>query len=115
VKLDYDLIRDLLLTLETICDRNRNYPVDYVHDKRYPNHEYSIIKYHIAYLADASLIIFNDGYIFDLTPKGHAFLNNIRNQDVWNRTKETIKPLGSAALDVIANVASSIVSKFLNL
>jgi hypothetical protein len=81
----------------------------------FASYDYSTIKYHIAYLSDANLIIFSNDYIIDLTPKGHSFLNNIRSQDVWHKTKETVKPLGTVALDVVVNVASSIVSKFLNL
>jgi hypothetical protein len=32
MRLDYDLIRDLLLTLEDICDRDRNYIIPQVHE-----------------------------------------------------------------------------------
>lgn len=115
MRLDYDLIRDLLLTLETICNRTENYPVSYIHQNHYSNYDYFVINYYIIYLTEAGLIHFNNDYIIDLSPKGHSFLNNIRSQDIWSKTKETIKPLGTVSLDIVANIASSIVSKFFNL
>lgn len=73
-------------------------------------------------------ILYNGGYISDygaqfaddelcyfavgsLTWEGHDFLDKIREDTVWNKTKDTIKSKGlPMVLDVIKDVASAIIT-----
>lgn len=51
--------------------------------------------------------------IDDLTPKGHEFLANIRDIQNWNKTKEIAKKAGSISLDVLSQIASSVITNLL--
>lgn len=48
----------------------------------------------------------NDG-VRDITPKGLDYLNNVRNESVWSKTKERIKPMEQVTFDLISEVAKS--------
>lgn len=49
-------------------------------------------------------------YIYDITPKGHEFLNNIRDDGIWKETKIKALQCGSLALNILYQVAASIIS-----
>ena len=44
-----------------------------------------------------------------LTYQGHRFLDNVRSPEIWSETKRKLKTLGSVSLDIISQVASSII------
>ena len=55
-------------------------------------------------------------FLTDLTWSGHALLNDIRSETVFNQTKEKIiKSVGSASLTIFQQLASTIVLKTLGL
>ena len=50
-------------------------------------------------------------WVGSLTWEGHDFLDKIREESVWNKTKDTIKTKGlPMILDVIKDVASAVVT-----
>jgi hypothetical protein len=51
-------------------------------------------------------------FVGSLTWSGHEFLDQIRNDSFWSKTKETIKSKGIPfAFDVIKSVATALVTK----
>ena len=94
MKLNVNCIRDILLTVEEECDFET--PWEYQEDSPPPkflaDYTHKEIVYHINQAQKSDLICGveyfecgSDIYISDLTPKGHEFLSNIRNDTVWKR------------------------------
>lgn len=52
----------------------------------------------------------NAYYVKDITPRGHDFIENIRDKTIWNETKIKAKSVGSFALDILNQIAVSVVS-----
>ncbi len=51
--------------------------------------------------------------ITDLSPKGHEFLANIRNDNNWKKIKDTAQKIGSFSLSILADIAKDLItSKF---
>ncbi|MGM9572707.1 MAG: DUF2513 domain-containing protein [bacterium] len=119
MKLDYDLIRNILLSIEEISDGTSNFDPRYIQQEYHAAIPYKIFYYHLKYLNDAGLIeaIGQDyiAYIIDITPYGRKYLDNVRTPDVWDKTKKKIKPFGSVTISVISDIASSIIKESLGL
>lgn len=49
-------------------------------------------------------------WISDITPAGHEFLENIRQETNWNKTKTSAAKIGSSALSVLIQIASGVVT-----
>jgi len=117
MKRDMDLIRDLLLYVEN--DRKFNGQTEFILDNSreigMPDRSIEEITYHVVLLVKAGYL---EGtadsmwpVISRLTWQGHEFLDNIRDQDVWSKTKERIKGLQSVAISIIAAIAEAEVKK----
>jgi Hypothetical protein (DUF2513) len=125
MKRDMDLVRDLLLGVEADPrldgtkwirpDERDNLGVVGIgpHSKRE-------IAYHLELLIEAGLIEGRSGVddvpaIARLTWQGHEFLDNIRDPEVWAKTKERLQGLQTVALSVIVEVAKAEMKKRLGL
>ena len=114
LKLNHDLIRDLLLYIEDKSDGQQGFaPDDFC--AAFPAEPPLTVKYHLKYLADAGLVERVRAYILDITPLGRNYLDNIRSQSVWEVTKQRFQPLGSVTLDVISEIAKAAVLSHLGL
>lgn len=119
MKLNPDLIRDILLTVEEKCDfdNGMEYLVNQNHFdllKKYPHDE---ITYHIRQCDDNELICgvhyYENGQniiIRDLTPRGHEFISNIRDSGNWYRIKNHAKSIGSFSLNTLQQIAINVIS-----
>lgn len=118
MRLNPDCIRDILLLLEEkiqygeiIYINFRNYQAycDKYSKDEFFYHLEQCIKFGYI-IGEYQLYIFK---IFDLTPKGHLFLADIRSETVWNKTKSIASKIGSISLDVLKDIASDIIVKSL--
>lgn len=126
MKLNYDCIRDILLTIEEIPNRKDDLILE--NFKSYKK----LSKYNEAEIQYNALKLLQEEYVTglkipdknttivlfltDLTWSGHALLNDIRSETVFNQTKEKIiKSVGSASLTIFQQLASTIVLKTLGL
>lgn len=114
MKLNYDIIRDLLLKIEEITDGNKNFSPIYFF-KEFSETEETVIAYHLKYLFDAGLVEGSEGYVIDITPFGRNYLDSIRNHTIWEETKSKIQPLGSVTLSVVSEIAKSLILSKLGL
>lgn len=79
------------------------------------------INYHVRQIDKAGLVDdveYSDDepyVICDLSPEGHNYTNNIRDNKVWNKLKETTKHLGSVSLPVLVEKAPDIIKLFINI
>lgn len=119
MKLNPDCVRAILFTVEKKCDfstcweyEKRNLESDFL-----TNFSHEEIIYHIRQCDKSGLISgvhYYDGgetiIIMDLSPTGHQFLANIRQDTNWNKTKEIAKNIGSDSLDTLKQIAASVIS-----
>ena len=116
MKLNYDCIRAILLTLES-------YPYDYECDidqlySDIPKFSKEEIQYCTCKLYDINYI---EGFVFtadgcspyvssisDITFAGHEFLNSIREPEIWKKTKNIASEIGAISISTISQIASGI-------
>ncbi|MEQ2528835.1 DUF2513 domain-containing protein [Robertmurraya yapensis] len=109
MKRDMELVRDLLKIIEINDDRKElEIPVDW---------DREVVAYHLKILDQAGFVKNNTKWadnrpmwIFaSLTWDGHEFLDSIKDNAIWNKTKEGIKgkglEFGSVPLEVIKEYA----------
>lgn len=123
MKLNPDCVRDILLSVESICtcDCIMNYNSDSEDNpkllRKYPCGE---IVYHVqqcdkhGFLVNTNIRIEDEVYyinIKDLSPRGHAFIANIREDDIWNKTKSIAEKVGSLSLPTLAQIAENVIAE----
>lgn len=52
--------------------------------------------------------------VLDLSAQGHLFLADIREENVWNKTKEISKQVGASSLDTVKQIAVNVVSSLIS-
>lgn len=114
MRIDYDFIRTMLLTLEEKLDGTHNFTVLQI-APMFPTIDKETVVYHLKFLHDSRFLESANGYIIDITPLGRAYLENVRNDSVWYEVKDKIHPLGTVAMSVASSIASSIVCNKLGL
>ena len=124
MKRDMELIRNLLLHVENdpLFDGTHFVSPD-IASEFDPSGEHSMdeLAYHLELLMEAGFLKGKSGIGFGapmvnkLTWKGHEFLDDIRDQDIWAKTKERLKGLQSVALSVVSEVAKAEIKKRLGL
>lgn len=118
MKRDMDLIRKILLKIE---ESNGMFFVQGDPD----NEDYERHCYHIELLKEAGFLKANitkaDGGIYyscsvtRLTWEGHEFLDNIRDNKVWEEVKNKIsKASESVSLSIISNIANTVIMSMLS-
>lgn len=120
LKRDMELIRKILLTVE------EKYVDTWLHSNEIEIDGYDMktIGYHCAVLHDAGLLYdykgqYGDGELLQfgvgrLTWDGHEFLEKIKSDTVWNKTKETITTKGIPfVLDAVKEIATSITTSMI--
>ncbi|WP_280948836.1 DUF2513 domain-containing protein [Lactiplantibacillus plantarum] len=124
MELNHELIRSLLLFVES-NDSLLGVSDDQLRDfAKKQNVSYEQLTYVIRRLEKKDLInayiqtgsnIVVDMSINSLTFDGHAYLDNIRDPEVWKKTKSVTSKLASVSMDIAVKVASNVVIKMLGL
>lgn len=118
MKLNPNCIRGLLLTIEEKCDFDTpwEYQKDYFEAEYLAEFNHNEILYHIKQSEEAGLIQgvhYYDGgdniLVCDLTPAGHEFLANVRNEKVW---KKVIAKAADASLPILFEVAKNLAATY---
>ena len=118
---DMELIRKILFCIEekyvdTWLDSNQ---------VKIDGYDLKTVAYHCAILYDAGLVSDykgqygdNELYFFGvgrLTWEGHEFLDKIKNDTVWNKTKDTITKKGIPfVLDAVKEIATAITTSMIH-
>lgn len=121
MRLNPDCVRDILLSVEEICDYHNVF--DYYENNtefNLANYSHEEIIYHIKQCELSGLIMnvrYYDGAthicIGDLAPSGHQFLANIRKATVWNGVKYIAEKVGSTSLSVLTQIAANVVTELI--
>lgn len=120
MKLDFDCVRDILITLEQQDDFVQMIPQDLA--ALLPKYSQKQIVYTCWRLHEGNYIhLFPSDLpysssdsnteirlIGDLTFKGHEFLATIKTQNNYKRIAEALKKIGGASLEAIAPAAASL-------
>lgn len=119
MKLNPDCVRDVLLLTENETGYRKYLMVSRQNCLQLmPGYTEDEILYHITQCQNFNFIKVSDSLgavtIMDLTPKGHVFLENIRDNDNWSATKKTASKVGSFSLDVLSNIAASIAAALIS-
>jgi Hypothetical protein (DUF2513) len=110
---DWEVVRQILLKCEQLGDTH-----SVLSPQDVSPYDSDNVSYHMKLLDEAGLIEAqcsrsNAGvhcWAFRLTWAGHEFLDNTRDQTVWNRVKSTAREKGlSLSFDVIKLAASAII------
>ena len=111
MKRDLDLIRTLLIQIE---DREEYENPLSSHDINIEGYSIDQINYHLDLLNDAGMIEgWSDPdssgttwFVQRLTWNAHEFLDAARNDNIWKKTKEKIKQIGSSvSFDIVKQIA----------
>ena len=119
MRLNPDCIRDILLEVEKSSTHSAGLLLDTdASNPLFDKYSWEEIAYHIdqcvmSKLLTSAMVFDADEYadIGDLTPAGHEFLANIRQDSNWNKTKEVAKKVGSFSLSAIKDIASNVISE----
>lgn len=117
MKLNPDCIRDILFDVEATTTFSDVYNYD-ANDPTPALTQYSgeEVLYHIRQAHLSGLLTnaeaFSDGayVIFDLSPEGHNFINDIRLDTNWNKTKNIAKKTGSFSLSALTTIATGVIA-----
>src|SRR5271157_2764899 len=114
LKRDMDLIRELLLKLESWpMERGDVVPIspDALATEDHSPHE---IEYHLTLLKEAGFVDFPQeweaGFYFRaITWRGHEFLDTVRNPEIWRETKSGVAKIGGASAEFVWEIAKGYV------
>lgn len=113
MKRDMDLIRDILLEIE-----GKESATSWV-TVSFDGYTDEIVDYHVRLLGEEGLLKVNDkagNMIQNLTWAGHDWLENAKNEKVWNRAKSFIQEKGgSVSASVMGEILKSFAMKQFNL
>lgn len=122
MKLNYDCVRSVLLTVEkskTIDEELNINPVTVeTIFEQLPKYEDNEILYTIEKLKEAGYINaalhfaaghFIDGTVSSITYSGHEYLDNIREPEVWRKVKTMLKNAGAITLPLISQAAKMLI------
>lgn len=119
MKLNYDLIREILLITEEYSDGKHHILDAFYQNRISPIPSSAAMRTSVEYLRMAGYIQCKltsaEVYrIVDLTPKGRDYLDSIRDEKVWQKVKERIREnAGTISMDIVKNLAVKIAEGFI--
>jgi hypothetical protein len=116
MKRDMDLVRDLLLRLESVSLPN-NTPATLTvtsRDVTLPGDDPLAVTYHLRLLVDAGFVEATNLSRLDffgvkgLTWRGHDFLDSVRDLKIWHEAKEGATKAGGFTVDLLFDLAKGL-------
>lgn len=126
MKLNYDCVRDVLLYLEDNLSLNNSitFPSD-IKESLLLKYSKDDVLYTVKILLNKKLILGDDNFnyatgmytanIESLSFDGHSFLDNIRDNQVWSKSKKILSAFKSVSIEIISQVATNVIYKKLGL
>lgn len=123
MKLNQDCIRQVLLDIEQNVELETVGYEQAISQKTFETFSREEIIYSIMKLKEANYInasirnISGSGFpliLFgSITWEGHKFLDNVRDSQVWSKTKAVAKHLESVSITLISNIASQVITNLI--
>ncbi|MDU6559004.1 MAG: DUF2513 domain-containing protein [Streptococcus sp.] len=119
MKLNPDCVRDILFVVEEYSTYSNDVSEDKLYENLIPKYSQEEILYHVRQCEHSGLFLkvqhyFGGFSIQDLSPYGHQFINDIRQDTNWNRTKDIAKNVGSFSLDVLKDISSQVITNLIS-
>lgn len=128
MKLNYDCIREIIKFCEKEIVLDENGVLSQLTPKKLYNELSSFSKedidYSVKYMIEASIIKgyipkydncdIPTYYIYDITVNGYDFLEKIKNDTTWNKTKDISKQIGVHSIEVLSQIASAVISSLIS-
>ena len=120
MKLDFDIVRDLLLDCEENLGLNEFFQLSTFMENSIVSDEeiYAAMKLNEAGFIEAKIQKYLDGNITilikSITWTGHQFLDNIRPKQSWDKVKDIAKKLGGASITLLAEIAPKVTAELIN-
>lgn len=128
LELNKDCVRDILLKCEELLQMNDDGTMNTLQSgdlkEVLPDYDLSVIKYSVlkmdeADLINARIIFFDDSIvgeflIFDITYFGHEFIEQIKDDNNWNKVKDVAKKVGSSSIDILLQIATGVLTNKIN-
>ena len=128
MELNKDCVRDILLKCEELLQMNDDGTMNVLQSgdlkEVLPDYDLSVIKYSVlkmdeADLINARIISFDDSIvgeflIFDITYFGHEFIEQIKDDNNWNKVKDVAKKVGSSSIDILLQIAAGVLTNKIN-
>lgn len=120
MKRDMDVIRSLLMRLENLNSNSHRILLISGADSELAIPEVSpdTIDYHLALLRERGLIEPQEGGTLDggiyfrrLTWEGHDFVDAVRDDDIWHKTRHGALAAGSWTFDIVKELAKGFIKK----
>ena len=130
MKLNHDIVREVLLVVEEHLDSNSRFDAHRLAEQiesntpEFKNDEimYAIAKLtEVGYLNAQPITVFCNGKITpsfiirSITWSGHEFLDSIRDTKIWAETKSTASKVGEFSLSILGQIATKIAMNKLGL
>lgn len=126
MKLNYDCLRKILITIESELNWNDKLSYTYTNLSSMVNELQDFSRAEVAYASKMAIeadlieaqIIDCDTCIIDiryygLTYEGHQFLDTVRENKIWKKTKDIISSAGGASLSIMKSVATECLTNYL--
>lgn len=119
MKLNKDCVREVLIYLEEHLGYDDRLDASSIKIEPYT---YEEILYTISLLSEAGYIktipirnlsAATSYFVVSILMPGHDLLDNIRDDNVWRKTKKIASKFASASLNVLSSVATSVLSSML--
>lgn len=119
MRIDNECVRNILFTIEENSSfSNPCHIIDFQEYPKLREYETDKIAYHLRYLRMKGLIFdFSSERLvshYDLTPDGHEFLANIREDNNWKKIKSVSSNIGFASLKVVSAIAEGVATAAIN-
>lgn len=119
MKFNPDCVRDILIHIESF-EYGSAHTIEQMRTEL-SNYSYEELDYHCLNLYEAgfiraSTVNIRGAYlpqvsrVCGLTYEGHQFLDEIRSDNVWNKTKETAKSIGSFSINTLSTIATGVIT-----
>ena len=119
MRLNHDCIRDILIYVESNTDDNKICVSSDELLNALPKYDKNTLFYHIRRIDSAGLfdkICYADNepkLISNLSWNGHDYIDNIRDDKVWAKTKAAANKITSVSLSVLIKKAADIAFSFI--
>ncbi|WP_109260935.1 DUF2513 domain-containing protein [Hyphobacterium indicum] len=115
MKMDLELVRQILLKAEAEMPANQSITWS---ESDFPDHDIPVVGAHVELMMEGGLLrdeklswmedaVFVQGVTYD----GYQYLEAVRDADVWERTKDVAEKGKGFSVDVLRDVAISIIKK----
>lgn len=115
MKRDLDLIREILLDIETHHTNKATSAPEVGLNFKVEGHSDEAAAYHLTMLIDAGYVLgqktsmANMVMVKGLTMTGHDYLDSIRDAEIWRKTKEGAHKAGGFTLEILGDLAKGII------